>query len=144
MILHERLRRDCIVIGRFPLCALLLLNDANYPWFLLVPQRDAIREIHQLDAADQQQLIRESSLLAAAIEHAFRADKINIAALGNIVPQLHVPHIVRYRSDPAWPDPVWGRLPARPYAPEQAAAICTRMRALLAGQGLSAPEGSAS
>ena len=131
MILHPQLEKDCFVVGQFPLCALLLLNDANYPWFILVPQREGITEIHQLSEEDQQQLMRESSLLAAAIEKEFNADKINIAALGNMVPQLHIHHIVRYKSDPAWPAPVWGKFPAIPYTPADAERLSERMRFLL-------------
>ena len=95
---------------------MLLLQDANYPWFILVPDREAITEIHQLGEADQQQLMRESVLLSRVLETAFSPDKLNIASLGNIVPQCHVHHIVRYRTDVAWPAPVWGRVPAREYS----------------------------
>lgn len=119
MILHPQLEKDCFVLGQFPLCTLLLLNDANYPWFILVPQREGITEIHQLSDEDQQQLMRESSQLAAVIEKAFNADKINVAALGNMVPQLHIHHIVRYKTDPAWPVPVWGKVEAIPYLDEE-------------------------
>ncbi len=117
-ILHPQLDRDCHVLGSFPLSLLLLLDDSRYPWFILVPQRQGIREIHHLSGADQQQLLRESTALALAMETAFSPDKLNIAALGNIVPQLHVHHIARFISDPAWPAPVWGELPAEPYALE--------------------------
>ena len=131
MILHAQLAKDCFVIGRFPLCALLLLNDSHYPWFILVPQRQGITEMHQLTEADQQQLMRESCQLAACIEKEFNADKINVAALGNMVPQLHIPHIVRYKTDPAWPAPVWGKFPAIPYEQESADKISRRMQTLL-------------
>ncbi len=94
---------------------LLLMKDANYPWFILVPDREAITEIHQLDPVDLQQLIKESSILSKTISEQFNADKINIAALGNVVSQLHIHHIVRYRSDAAWPAPVWGKHPASTY-----------------------------
>lgn len=113
--LHPQLAKDCQLIGRFTLCHLLLMRDANYPWCILVPDRAGITEIHQLSAEDQQQLMRESSLLASSMATLFAADKMNIAALGNIVPQLHIHHIVRQRTDPAWPAPVWGKLPARSY-----------------------------
>jgi len=132
LLLHPQLQKDCIIIGQFPLSLLLLLNDCNYPWFILVPQRENIREIHHLSVLDQQQLMRESSALAACMEQVFQADKINVAALGNVVPQLHVHHIARYTSDPAWPAPVWGTLPAIPYAPDAADARCERMRNALA------------
>jgi len=113
--LHSQLQTDTVEIGRFPLCRLLLMKDANYPWFILLPDRAGVTEIHQLAADDQLQLMRESTLLSGALVAAFRPDKLNIAALGNVVPQLHLHHIVRYRTDPAWPAPVWGRVPARTY-----------------------------
>ncbi|HKI60841.1 MAG TPA: HIT domain-containing protein [Mariprofundaceae bacterium] len=116
--LHPQLARDCVVIGKFPLCLLLLMNDNQYPWFILVPQRPDISEIHRLSDTDQQQLMRESCTLGVAIEKAFHPDKINVAALGNVVSQLHVHHIARFEDDAAWPASVWGKLPTRPYTPE--------------------------
>lgn len=113
--IHHQLQQDCAVIGRFPLCHLLLMKDANYPWFILVPDRDDVSEIFQLLPQEQQQLMSESSRLAKLLAERFRADKINIAALGNMVPQLHIHHVVRYRSDLAWPAPIWGVAPAKPY-----------------------------
>ena len=136
MILHPQLEKDCFVVGRFPLCVLLLINDANYPWFILVPQRESITEIHQLTDEDQQQLIRESSMLAACIEKEFNADKINVAALGNMVPQLHIHHIVRYKTDPAWPAPVWGKLEATPYLDEEVKILRSHLAQSLTGVGL--------
>ncbi len=126
--LHPQLQQDCLLIGRFTLCRLLLMRDANYPWFILVPDREGISEIYQLSEADQVQLLRESSQLAAVLAERFRADKLNIAALGNVVPQLHIHHVVRYRDDAAWPAPVWGRVPARPYTPEGLAAVIEMVR----------------
>jgi len=115
MKLHPLLQQDCHLAGRFPLCHLLLMQDANYPWFILVPDRDDITEIHQLQAADRRRLLDESVILSRALQAVFAPDKLNIAAVGNIVPQLHLHHIVRYRDDPAWPDPVWGRVARREY-----------------------------
>ena len=117
--LHARLARDCLVVGRFSLCQLLLMRDANYPWFILVPDRDNISEIFQLSTSDQAQLMRESSYLGEKLVQCLSADKLNIAALGNVVPQLHIHHIVRYKTDPAWPDPVWGRFPQKPYTQQE-------------------------
>jgi len=136
MILHPQLEKDCFVIGQLPLCALLLINDANYPWFILVPQRENITEIHQLSEEDQQQLMRESSQLAVCIEKEFNADKVNIAALGNMVPQLHIHHIVRYKTDPAWPAPVWGKIEAVPYFDEEVKILRSHLAQSLTGVGL--------
>ena len=114
--LHPRLEADTVPVGDFALSRLLLSNDANYPWLILVPRRPAIREIHELSEDDQVQLLRESGHLARAMTTAFTPVKLNIAALGNVVPQLHVHHIARYRGDPAWPAPVWGKHPAEAYS----------------------------
>lgn len=132
-ILHHQLAQDSFDLGRFPLCRLLLMNDSNYPWFILVPQRNGVSEIYQLTEAEQQQLTRESSQLAKALAETFEADKINIAALGNVVPQLHIHHIVRYKDDAAWPAPVWGKVPAEPYTDAGVALVIERLRGALAG-----------
>ncbi len=113
--LHARLAADCIRVGRLPLSMLLLMNDARYPWFVLVPQRNGLSEIFQLPESDQCQLWRESACLARNLMQSFHADKINIGALGNLVPQLHIHHIARFTSDPAWPGPVWGHSEPLPY-----------------------------
>lgn len=113
--IHPRLLADSDGLGRFTLCHVRLSRDANYPWLILVPDREQITEIFQLDWDDQVQLMRESSQLARVMMKVYKPDKLNIAALGNVVPQLHVHHIARYRDDPAWPAPVWGRVPARAY-----------------------------
>lgn len=115
--LHPRLAADTVALGDFALCRLLLMDDAQYPWFILVPRRHGLREIHEMPDTDQQQLIRESAQLSRALLAAFGGDKLNIAALGNLVPQLHLHHIVRFTSDPAWPAPVWGRHPPLRYEP---------------------------
>lgn len=129
--LHPQLQQDCEQIGRFELCELLLMRDAHYPWCILVPARADIGEIYQLDAQDRMQLMRESTYLAETMATLFTADKMNIAALGNIVPQLHIHHIARHRNDAAWPAPVWGKVPARAYAPEDLAQTVARLRAAL-------------
>jgi diadenosine tetraphosphate (Ap4A) HIT family hydrolase len=116
--LHPQLRADCIVLGKFTLSHLLLMRDANFPWFILVPDRDDITEIYQLSEQDQSQLLCESSFLAEFLMKAFNGDKMNIAALGNIVSQCHLHHVVRYHSDVAWPAPIWGKLPTKAYTEE--------------------------
>ncbi|MGH8402988.1 MAG: HIT domain-containing protein [Gammaproteobacteria bacterium] len=113
--LQHQLAKDTVSLGKFKLCRLLLMNDANYPWFILVPEREGIREVHELADADRRQLWEESAQLSRALMEVFRPDKLNIAALGNQVPQLHIHHIVRYTYDAAWPAPVWGKLLPKPY-----------------------------
>lgn len=130
--LHPRLAADTVSVGDFALSRLLLSNDANYPWTILVPRRARIREIHELDEAEQLQLLRESTLLSKAMTAIFAPTKLNIAALGNVVPQLHVHHIARYDHDPAWPAPVWGKLPAADYAAAARQERLDRLRAELA------------
>lgn len=130
--LHPQLAADTITVGDFPLSRLLLMNDSRYPWFILVPRRANIREIHELEHADRHRLLDESMQLSVALERIFHADKLNVAALGNMVPQLHIHHIVRYRSDPAWPKPVWGQFPALPYSRETPGIICHPLIAQLA------------
>ena len=117
--LHPQLEKDCIVLGEFTLCSLLLLNDANYPWFILLPNRKDIREIHQLTVTDQQQLMTESMFFSRCLEQVFQPDKLNIAALGNVVPQLHIHHIARFTTDVCWPAPVWGATNSIPYSNQQ-------------------------
>lgn len=129
--LDQRLQQDTLAIGDFPLCRLLLSNDANYPWFILVPRIEGISEVFQLDVADQQTLWQETTALAQLLNDGLAADKMNIGALGNVVSQLHVHVIVRKRDDAAWPAPVWGKHPARPYTEEQVAATRSRLRELL-------------
>ncbi|MBW2503639.1 MAG: HIT domain-containing protein [Deltaproteobacteria bacterium] len=122
--LHPQLAADTFCLGNFPLSQALLMDDASYPWLILVPRRDGLREIFDLNPEDQQQLLWESCHLAEVLCRHFQADKMNIAALGNMVPQLHIHHIVRYRSDAAWPKPVWGVQTAVSYQPDQRAALC--------------------
>lgn len=129
--LDSRLQQDTLPLGDFPLCRLLLMNDAHYPWFVLVPRREEVSELFQLDAQDQQALWQESTLLAETLKDTFAADKMNVATLGNLVSQLHMHVIVRRRDDAAWPAPVWGKLPAQPYAEEQVAAIKAKLRLVL-------------
>ncbi|MCD5972492.1 HIT family protein [Pseudomonas quasicaspiana] len=129
--LDSRLQEDTLLIGDFPLCRLLLSNDSNYPWFILVPRRPDITEVFQLDARDQLQLWQETTLLSEQLKGLFNADKLNVAALGNVVSQLHMHVIVRRRSDIAWPAPVWGKHPATPYTAQEFSLIKDQLRAVL-------------
>ncbi|KRW70940.1 HIT domain-containing protein [Pseudomonas kunmingensis] len=129
--LDSRLAQDTLLLGDFSLCRLLLMNDAQYPWFILVPRREEVSELFQLDAADQQALWQEATSLAETVKDTFGADKMNIATLGNMVGQLHMHVIARRRDDAAWPAPVWGKYPAKPYSQEQVAAIRDKLRLVL-------------
>nr|WP_237332965.1 HIT domain-containing protein [Zobellella iuensis] len=129
--MHPQLAADCQVLGELPLSLVLLANDSRYPWLILVPRRAEIRDIHRLSEDDQLQLLRESCALARLMETELAADKMNIAALGNMVPQLHLHHVARFTTDAAWPAPIWGRHPALAYADPWAEA--ERWRRRLAG-----------
>jgi diadenosine tetraphosphate (Ap4A) HIT family hydrolase len=117
--LHPRLKQDCIAIGRFDLCQLLMMDDSQYPWFILVPEKADIKEIYQLSKSERHTLTEESSYLAENMATLYKADKMNIEAIGNLVPQLHIHHIVRYQTDKAWPAPIWGKFAAIPYTQQQ-------------------------
>jgi diadenosine tetraphosphate (Ap4A) HIT family hydrolase len=130
--LDSRLQQDTLPLGDFPLCRLLLMNDAQYPWFILVPRREALSELFQLDAEEQRALWQETTQLAETLKDTFAADKMNIATLGNVVSQLHMHVIVRRRDDAAWPAPVWGKHPPQPYSAVQVAALKDKLRLVLA------------
>lgn len=134
--LATALANDCFVVGDLPLCRVLLMNDSQYPWFILVPRRAEIRELFQLNSSDQREFMRESSWFGERIMQHFNGDKLNVAALGNMVPQLHVHHVVRFQTDPAWPKQVWGASPAVAYAADQANALIATVRAWLDGYSL--------
>ncbi|TFH69052.1 HIT domain-containing protein [Gammaproteobacteria bacterium LSUCC0057] len=130
--LHPQLSADTVEVARLEVSLVLLSRDANYPWFILVPAIAGTRELHHLKPAVQQQIIVESAALATAIEELYHPDKLNIAALGNMVPQLHIHHIGRFRSDAAWPAPVWGKVAPAAYPEQQlqqrAAAMAAQLR----------------
>ena len=108
--LDERLAADTLPIADLPLSRVLLMNDARYPWVVLVPRQASISEVFELSANDQQQLWREATQLGAAMKTALKGDKVNIASLGNLVSQLHVHIVIRQHSDATWPAPVCGTL----------------------------------
>ncbi|MGY8849342.1 MAG: HIT domain-containing protein [Pseudomonadales bacterium] len=132
--LHERLMTDTLLVGEFPLCLLLLSRDANYPWTILVPKRADIKEIYQLNSADRNQLLHESCVLAEAMQGLFSPDKLNIATIGNMVPQLHMHHVARTKTDAAWPGPVWGAVTAIDYSEETLASIQVSLQTRLADE----------
>lgn len=114
-VLNQKLADDSVFVVDWPLSQLRLINDSRFPWLVLVPRVSNIEEIFQLSDEDQQQLLQESSQLAKILSISFKADKLNVAALGNVVRQLHVHHIVRYVDDCCYPSPVWGIGEAVPY-----------------------------
>jgi len=109
--LHPQLERDTANIGDLPLSRVLVINDANYPWLLLVPRRPDAVELIDLDEVAQAQLMTEIARVSRALREVTECHKLNVAALGNAVPQLHVHVIARRTSDAAWPRPVWGVMP---------------------------------
>ena len=131
--LHPQLARDCHLLGDLDLSRVLLLNDNRYPWVVLVPRRPDVREIYQLVPADRHSLLEESCRVGEFMMRAFAGEKLNVGALGNLVPQLHLHHVVRHGSDPAWPGPVWGHSVAVPYGREM---LAERLQVLRAGLSL--------
>ncbi|MBV1907878.1 MAG: HIT domain-containing protein [Kangiellaceae bacterium] len=109
--LDSTLKSDSYIVGSFQLSLLLLMNDAQYPWFTLVPQRDNKTEIYELTESDQQLFWLESRILSTVMMDVLKGDKLNVAAIGNLVPQLHLHHVVRFKTDSCWPKPIWGQNP---------------------------------
>jgi diadenosine tetraphosphate (Ap4A) HIT family hydrolase len=133
--LADRLKQDTIELADWPLCKVLLMNDAQYPWCILVPKvmsgGEPVREIYSLDASQQAQLNLESVFLSQAMMDVFEGEKMNTAALGNVVSQLHIHHIVRFTSDKAWPAPVWGKFDAQPYSDHAVADVLKKLLPVL-------------
>lgn len=136
--LHPQLKADSYLIGKFSLSWVLLHKDATYPWVILVPARDDLREIHHLDSDDQIALMRESCHLSEVMVDLFAPKKLNVAAIGNIVSQLHLHHVARFEQDPAWPKPIWGLLPASAYTDELRVQRINQLRSALVGEGFGA------
>ena len=126
--LHPQLLKDTIEIGDLPLGRVLVIKDANYPWLLLVPRRAGAVEIIDLDEVAQAQLMTEIGRVSRALKEVTRCDKLNVAALGNAVPQLHVHIIARRTNDAAWPRPVWGVVPPLPHDPQEVANFIGALR----------------
>ena len=125
--LDPQLASDSHPVADFELSSLRLMDDCNYPWLILIPRVAEARELIDLDVGEQSLLLGEVNQVCRVLKQLFRPHKLNVAALGNVVSQLHVHLIARYNDDPAWPAPVWGRTHARPYEPE---ALVARVRDL--------------
>ncbi len=129
--LDARLAADTLPVTVLPLCALRLMDDARFPWLVLVPRRPGLVELSDLAVADRVRLMEELVRAGAALRAQAAEAKLNVGALGNVVRQLHVHVVARHPGDAAWPGPVWGHGTRRPYAPEAAHALCASLRARL-------------
>ena len=130
-VLHPQLARDTIPLGDLALSRVLIIKDANYPWLLLVPRRPDIVEVIELSQVEQAQLMVEIDQVARVLKEVTECDKLNIAALGNAVPQLHVHIIARRKTDKAWPKPVWGQVPPLDHDEAELNRFMTAMRGKL-------------
>jgi diadenosine tetraphosphate (Ap4A) HIT family hydrolase len=129
--LDARLKNDTVYLASWPLCEVLLMNDSQYPWAILVPRRAGVRELFELAEKDQKLYWAESMALSKLLMQAFAGHKLNVAALGNVVPQLHIHHVVRFEGDAAWPGPVWGKVPAKAYDADALQRIQLKMEGVL-------------
>jgi diadenosine tetraphosphate (Ap4A) HIT family hydrolase len=120
-VLHPQLEKDSKLVTELLLCSVRLINDVNYPWLILVPRVANISDVIDLSDAQQQTLWQESAIVSRALKHLFTPDKLNVAALGNMVSQLHLHHVVRYKNDASWPKPIWGQVLAKAYPDKQLA-----------------------
>ena len=133
--LHQRLQEDTIEIIRLKLSRVLLMDDSSFPWIVLVPERQGVQEVYELSIEDRSVLIEEIATASEIIRQLYSPDKINIGALGNLVPQLHIHVIGRFRTDRAWPGPVWGTGKARPYAADELSAVAGRIKKAFSKKG---------
>ena len=137
--LHPRLEADTLAlpvslaqsIGPTDLCEVRLANDRRFPWVILIPRRAGVTELHDLSPADQQTLMAEITRIAAVLKQRFKADKVNVATLGNLVPQLHIHIVMRFTTDPAWPGPIWGHGTPEPYGEGEIERMQTHVERLL-------------
>ena len=129
--LDPRLANDTHFISALPLCDALLMNDARYPWVILVPRIDGLTELYQLKESEQQQLTKESNFVAKQLANLVSADKMNVAALGNVVSQLHIHHVARYIGDETWPAPVWGKGKSVPYTIDELKGVLSQLQEVL-------------
>jgi diadenosine tetraphosphate (Ap4A) HIT family hydrolase len=136
--LNAQLEADTFTLGQFGLSRVLLMNDARYPWLILVPERAAIEELIDLPEADRTQLMCDVTAASEALKTIYAPDKLNVGALGNKVRQLHVHVIARFVSDETWPGPVWGVGKARPYPPHMSGVVMDQLIAALTAQGMKA------
>ncbi len=130
--LHPQLARETVLVEDLALSRVLLMNNANYPWLILVPRREGAVEIADLAEDDRLELMREIAHASTALKALTECEKLNVAAIGNVVAQLHVHVVARRHSDAAWPKPVWGAVPALPYEPRVRDGFVAALRKRLA------------
>ncbi len=130
-ILNSRLQADTFFIADLKISRLLLMNDSNYPWLILVPRMVDLIELTDLSFEDQIEVLREINLVGKILQQNFGAEKLNIAALGNVVSQLHIHVIARKKNDATFPKPVWGNAIAKPYTEQDAQDIIKKIKSLL-------------
>lgn len=137
--LHPQLAADSHPVARLELCELRLIDDCRYPWLVLIPRVAGATELIDLEPAQRRLLTDEIDIASRLLRDLFAPDKLNVAALGNQVPQLHVHLIARFRDDPAWPKPIWGQFPAQPYTDGGRAERIARLKDGLHGMGFDPP-----
>ena len=130
--LHPQLAQDAVEVLIWPLCTLLLMNNNQVPWLILVPRVDGAEELHHLSSKEQFQLLQEVELASSYLEHAYKPHKLNVAAIGNKVRQLHVHLVARQQDDACWPEPVWGNLAQSPYGEDELEALIEQLKKALA------------
>lgn len=129
--LAEQLEKDTALVGELSLCQVLLMNDAQYPWVILVPKRADKVELLDLSDEDYLQYCLESKQVCRVMQTIYQPDKLNVAAIGNVVSQLHIHHVARYNKDATWPAPVWGKLPPKAYSDSEQQEHLVKLRQAL-------------
>ncbi len=131
VVLHPQLAKDCLPITNLGVCRVYLQNNSHFPWLVLVPLREGLSEIFDLNTEDYEQVMSEVRAVAKHFACFTGADKMNVAALGNVVPQLHIHIIARFKNDPVWPSPIWNApLPPAPYSHDKAELLIKQLRAI--------------
>lgn len=130
--IHPKLLADCVYVGELYLCEVLLMNDSRFPWVILVPKSEGLRDFHDIPLEQRDDLYDEIEAVSKTLKLYCDAHKLNVAALGNQVPQLHIHVIGRRTDDAAWPGPVWGSGESEPYGPEALDSFCSELRIALA------------
>ena len=129
--IHPKLLADCVYLGSLYICHVLLMNDNRFPWVILVPKESGLRDFHEVPLELRNELFDEIESVSKALKLHCDAHKLNVAALGNQVPQLHIHIVARRTDDAAWPGPVWGVGEAIPYELEELDSFCDELRSIL-------------